>query len=73
MNNNNLIGTENAGYIIVQQGRNAVIGQRNQEEFAAWHYKIENNKVNYFWGRYGSKDFAQKAFYKKENGIYSGN
>ena len=70
--NNNLIGTENAGFTIIQQGKEAVIGQRDQE-FVAWHYKIENNKVNYFWGRYGSKDFAQEAFNKKENGIYSGN
>lgn len=69
----NLVGTVNAGFKITKQGKEAVIGHRESDNmYVAWHYDINEGKANYYWGRYGNKEYAEECYYKKENGIYSG-
>lgn len=71
--NRNLIGTENVGYKIIQQGVTAVIGYSSRkDEYVAWSYGIRNGEASYFWGRYGSQEYAEKAYELKERGEYSG-
>lgn len=67
----NMIGKVVAGHEIIKQGSEAVIGCRESDgEYVAWTYDRETGSC--FWGRYGSKEYAEDAFFKKENGIYSG-
>jgi hypothetical protein len=70
----NLVGTINAGYTIIKQGKNAVIAHNDKapDQYVAWSYDITDNKANYCFGRYGSLKSAEKAFNKKEKGEYSG-
>jgi len=70
----NLVGTTNAGYTIIKQGKNAVIAHNNNavDQYVAWSYNNIDNKLGFFWGRYGSLKFAEIAFNKKEKGEYSG-
>jgi hypothetical protein len=73
----NLIGKVNAKYEIIKQGDIAVIGKKDMGEYGtqyvAWHYKENSDgTVDYFWGRYGSQEYAEECFDKKEHGIYSG-
>ena len=67
----NLTGTKNAGYTIIKQGHIAVIA-KNDHQYVTWHYKIDGNTTEYFWGRYGSKEHVEDCYQKKENGVYSG-
>ena len=71
-----LVGTKNQEYIIIKQGKNAVLAKTVMpligDYYVAWDYKINNGKPEYFWGRYGSKEYAEDCFNKKEAGIYSG-
>lgn len=73
---NNLVGTKNAGYTIIKQGKIAVIAKMETpygDQYVAWHYKTETNgKTDYFWGRYGDLEYVTECYNKKENGIYSG-
>jgi len=74
----NLIGHVSSGFTIIKQGKVAVLGERpnpyveNGVEYVAWHYKVDENGPNFFWGRYGNRKYAEKCFDKKEKGIYSG-
>lgn len=72
----NLIGYKNAGFNIIKQGKNAVIGIKQHgdyTEYVAWHYSIVDGETSFYWGRYGMYlDDAEIAFNKKENNIYSG-
>ena len=79
MTKNNLIGTMNAGYTIVKQGNTAVLAQKEYEfggikdiKWVAWHYWERGGEVEYGWGRYGSRAYAEECFAKKERGEYSG-
>lgn len=71
-----LVGTKNAGYLIVKQGNDAVLGFRDSkygESWVAWHYDFNSDgEANYYWGRYGGKNYAEDCFNKKEQGEYSG-
>lgn len=66
----NLLGTENAGFIIIKQGNYAVIGLRKDGTYVAWSYHFENAIPSYYWGRY-TDDFTEaleKFNYKEELG-----
>jgi len=72
-----LLGKIHAGYKIIQQGDIAVIGELQTPygtKYVCWSYKTHpnNEPVDYYWGRYGSKEYVEDCFYKKEHGIYSG-
>jgi hypothetical protein len=69
-----LIGTENVGYIIKEQGTTAVLAyNKKKDEWVSWSYNYqEGGKPSFFWGRYGTEEGARDAYYKKEHGIYSG-
>ena len=69
----NLIGYNNAGYVIQRQGKQAVIGHDKELNlYVAWSYHFENDKPHFYWGRYGDYESVLEAFYKKENNEYSG-
>jgi hypothetical protein len=70
----NLLGTINAGYQIIKQGKRAVIGKNDNapDTFVTWSYKTDRTSTtDYFWGHYGNQKSAEKAFKKKENEAYS--
>lgn len=70
----NLLGTVNAGYEIIEQGRETVVGyHKGKDEYVAWNYSTNGEDVNFYWGRYGGKEYAYQCFDKKEAGQYSGN
>ena len=68
----NLIGYNNAGYVIqLQGGKQAVIGYDKESNlYVAWNYHFENDKPHFYWGRYGDYESVLEAFYKKENNEY---
>jgi len=69
-----LKGEVNAGYEIVTQGEQSVVGYtRGKDEWVAWNYSIRDGEVEYYWGRYGTREYVYGCFNKKENGQYSGN
>ena len=69
-----LLGYVNAGYEIIAQGEEAVVGyNKNINMYVAWNYSIRNGEPDFYWGRYGLlKEEAVEAFRKKEIGVYSG-
>lgn len=69
-----LLYTTNAGYEIVAQGDEAVVGYHpGKDEWVAWNYTIRDGEVEYYFGRYGSREYVYDCFRKKEHGEYSGN
>ena len=70
----NLVGTKNAGFTIVKQGSEAVIGVRERDNLhVAWNYDFDKDgEPYYYWGRYGSEDYADEKYGMKESGYYSG-
>lgn len=69
-----IVGSTNAGYTIIEQGKNAVIARSNSipDYYVAWNYWCEKGVASYAWGRYGSYEYAKECFTKKEIGEYSG-
>jgi hypothetical protein len=70
-----LLGMTIEGYTIIKQGDIAVIAECQipyGNQYVAWHYKNNNGEVDCFWGRYGSREYAEECFEKKEKGVYSG-
>jgi hypothetical protein len=67
-----LVGEINAGYRIILQGDEAVLGHSENKAapYVAWHYN--KGTRDFCWGRYGTKEYAIQAFMKKEKGEYSG-
>ena len=73
---NNLVGTNNAGFEILEQGTNAVLAVRESDGmFVSWSYHLEPKKgdweASFYWGRYGTEEYARDCFNKKERGEYS--
>jgi hypothetical protein len=69
----NLIGTINSGYTIIEQGKKAVLAtDASKTLYVAWNYDTQDGKPSFFWGRYGNEDYARIAYNKKEAGEYSG-
>lgn len=66
-----LIGFENVGYKIFKQGKNAVIANREKDnQFVAWSYVMDKDCPDFFWGRYGSLEYATECYIDKERANY---
>lgn len=71
----NLIGKRNAGYTIVEQGKEAVIARDSEGNYVTWTYYADGKGItDFYWGRYTGKDYLDcvKRFLMKEQNIYSG-
>ena len=61
---------------VLRQGLQSLLAYSEaKDEYVAWSADDLNNngKLNCYWGRYGTFDYAKQCFDMKESGKYSGN